>query len=43
MHTYLSHNGKARGVLLVPRGVERRARFLLHSVFGDKYIRVVSF
>lgn len=41
MHSYVAH-GKRRGVLLVPRVAARQARFLVDSVFGDKFIRVDS-
>jgi hypothetical protein len=42
MHSYLANKGKRRGVLLVPRRVAERARFLIDSVFGDRCIRVDS-
>jgi len=42
MHSYVARNGKRRGVLLVPRAVAHRARFLIDSVFGDRCIRVDS-
>jgi hypothetical protein len=42
MYSYVAHKSRCRGVLLVPRGVADEARFLIDSVFGDRYIRVDS-
>jgi len=40
MHSYVAHKSRCRGVLLVPRRVANKARFLIDSVFGDRRIRV---
>lgn len=42
MHSYIAHKGKRRGILLVPRKVANEARFLIESVFGDRFIQVDS-
>lgn len=42
MHSYVAGKQRRRGVLLVPRGIAKEARFLLDSVFGDRCIRVDS-
>jgi hypothetical protein len=40
MHIYVSGNRQRRGVLLVPKSVATKARFLVDSLFGDKWISV---
>jgi|SRR5580698_5735532 hypothetical protein len=40
MYDYVSGNGRRKGVLLVPRSVVKKARFLIDSLFGDRRISV---
>ena len=40
LYSYASGNSGVRGILVVPSGEEKRARFMLDSIFGDKVISV---
>jgi hypothetical protein len=40
MYIYVSGSGQRRGILLVPRGAAKKARFLIDSLFGDRRISV---
>ena len=40
MYSYVAHRVGCHGVLLVPRGAVNEARFLIDSVFGDRFIPV---
>lgn len=42
MYSYVSSKSRRRGLLLVPRTVANDARFLIESVFGDRFIGVDS-